>query len=59
MAVVLILSFFVLASFGTMFSVMTGDTSSIAAFLGFSLLAWGLFGGLFKMARDWDHEPEH
>jgi len=64
MAAVLALVFlFVLASFGLIFKVLVSDGSwvSIVALATFAIMAWGMFGGLFKMVRKWEDEagPQH
>ena len=59
MAAVFALVFlFVLASFGLIFKVMIADASwvSVFALLTFASIAWGIFGGLFRMARKWENE---
>jgi hypothetical protein len=62
MAAVLALVFlFVLASGGLLVKTVLGDGSfaSIFALATFLTLAWGLFIGLFKMARSWDSDTGH
>lgn len=59
MAAVFALVFlFALASTGLLVKVITGDTSwtSTFALLTFMAMAWGVFIGLFKMARRWEAE---
>jgi hypothetical protein len=62
MAAVLALVFlFVLASGGLLVKTVLGDGSfaSIFALATFLTLAWGMFIGLFKMARRWDDDVGH
>ena len=49
---------FVLASGGLLLKVLTGDASWTSAFAlaTFMALAWGVFLGLFRMARRWENE---
>ena len=59
MAAVFALVFlFVLASGGLLFKVFASDASwtSIFAMVTFMALAWGVFLGLFKMARKWEDQ---
>ena len=59
MAAVFALVFlFVLASGGVLFKVFVSDASwtSIFALVTFMGLAWGVFLGLFKLARKWENE---
>jgi len=62
MAAVFALVFlFVLASAGVLVKVIASDASwtSIFALVTFLALAWGVFFGLFKLARKWEDEvPE-
>lgn len=46
----------VLAAVGLMVMSNLGTTAAIMAALTFGLLAFGVFGGLFKMARGWEDE---
>lgn len=60
MAAVFALVFlFVVASVGVMFKTFGGASfGSVAAMLAFFTLAFGMFLGLFKLARRWeDEEP--
>lgn len=62
MAAVLALVFlFVLASGGLLFKTLVGDGSfaSIFALITFLALAWGLFIGVFKLARTWESDAGH
>ena len=62
MAAVFALVFlFVLASGGLLFKVMlTGaSAASIFALATFLALAWGVFFGLFKLARKWEGPYSH
>jgi hypothetical protein len=62
MAAVLALVFlFVLASGGLLIKTIIGDASfaSIFALTTFLALAWGVFIGLFKLARGWDSDVGH
>ena len=62
MAAVFALVFlFVLAAGGLLFKVLIGEGSfaSIFAFITFIALAWGVFLGLFKLAREWEAESHH
>lgn len=59
MAAVLALVFlFVIASGGLLVKTMLAGASlgSIFALTTFLALAWGVFIGLFKLARQWDHD---
>ena len=59
MAAVMALVFlFVLASAGLLVKVVMSDasTTSVFALLTFLALSWGVFVGLFKMARRWEGE---
>ena len=62
MAAVLALVFlFVLASAGLLIKTMLAGASfgSIFALATFLALAWGMFIGLFKMARKWEGPASH
>ncbi len=62
MAAVFALVFlFVLASGGLLIKTMLAGASfgSIFALATFLALAWGVFIGLFKMARKWENEVGH
>ena len=59
MAAVFALVFlFVLASGGLVVKVLASDASasSIFAMITFLALAWGMFFGVFKLARKWENE---
>jgi len=64
MAAVFALVFlFVLASSGLLIKTILGDASvgfgSMFALTTFVLLAWGLFIGVFRLARGWEAEAGH
>lgn len=62
MAAVFALVFlFVIVAGGLLFQVFTSalDFGSIMATVMFLALAWGVFFGLFKMARGWEGDAEH
>ncbi len=62
MAAVMALVFlFVLASAGLLVKTIIGDGSfaSVFALATFLALAWGVFIGLFKMARTWESDVGH
>lgn len=62
MAAVFALVFlFVVVGGGLLAQVFTSsiDFGSIAALTTFLALAWGVFFGLFKMARSWEGEANH
>jgi hypothetical protein len=62
MAAVFALVFlFVVVGGGLLVQVFTSsiDFGSIAALITFMALAWGVFFGLFKMARGWEGEAKH
>ena len=62
MAAVLALVFlFVLASSGFLIKAILGDASfaSLFALTTFLAMAWGVFIGLFKLARTWEGDPHH
>jgi len=62
MAAVFALVFlFVLASAGLLVKTMLSDASfaSIFALLTFLALGWGVFIGLFKLARKWEGDAGH
>jgi hypothetical protein len=57
MAAVFALVFlFVLAAGGLLFKVLVGEATfgSVFALITFLALAWGVFFGLFKLARGWE-----
>jgi hypothetical protein len=58
-AVFALIFLFVLAASGLLLEVLIGEGSiaSIFAFITFTALAWGVFVGLFKLARGWEGEP--
>jgi hypothetical protein len=61
MAAVFALVFlFVLASVGALFKVVAHDLSwtTGVALATFAVLAFGVFGGLFKMTRRWEGEAD-
>lgn len=62
MAAVFALVFlFVVVAGGLLAQVFTSslDFGSIAAIITFGLLSWGVFFGLFKMAKGWEGEANH
>jgi ABC-type multidrug transport system fused ATPase/permease subunit len=62
MAAVFALVFlFVLAAGGLLFKVLVAEASfgSIFALVTFLALAWGVFIGLFRLARGWEGESHH